>query len=868
MESSKPKSRKSLPIFAKCLLILMGSSMLIAAALMLTAERGYRDIATFSIDTLAKGLTEVSAEQVAGAVKFKDTNAITERLNDVVETTGMIRSYVILDAEGETIVAYPEGIDASVAADLKRLAGQSVEAEDTAQAEEGFSIGTPIRFGKDNAIIGSLSIDWQPDQIFTHIEDERLKNIAISLVLVLVLATAAGFLIRRMVTKPLDHLTQRTVGMAEGDLTSEVPELSRSDEIGVTAQAIEELRGNLDNAEAGRLDAMFQRAGFQSSGTPTIICDLNLVVTHANRAFLRFAGSHIAQFQERFPGFDPENFIGTSPDILHAPLEQVRAKIAGLSFPHQAESNFGELLFDLTLNEVLDESGAVCGYVIEYENVTETRKTSAILEALEEAQLRADFDSEGVLVELNPQFRDLLRTQSLPDAQMNTVLHDEHGVSLSDQIRDGRAIFGRFQVSPLGETFLLDGSLSPVRTKAGRITGYVLLGSDVTKAAQELNRATEETERLNAEQAVVDAALREALSHLSEGDLKYRIETEFGREYESLRANFNSAVAALDVAVSAILESADTILGEADNVSSAADNLSKRTEQQAATLEETAAAVSELTSSVASAAEGANNAQKVVTTARQNAETSGHVVQEAVDAMGQIESSSTQISRIIGVIDEIAFQTNLLALNAGVEAARAGDAGRGFAVVASEVRSLAQRSSDAAHEITDLISTSGEHVKKGVSLVDKAGQALNEIVGSVGDIAEHVTAIAASAQEQSTGLDEINTAMGQLDQVTQQNVAMFEETMAATQTVHSEANTLVGVTSRFECSRSNTTAGRAAPAPRFESARQSGRTQAGAHTTSQTGSPAAGDTRPPMIDGNAALKLQEETFQNDDWEEF
>lgn len=868
MDSQAPSTRKSLPIFAKCLIILVGASLMIAGALTLNAERGYNDIATFSVDTLAKGLTEVSAEQVGGSLKFKDVAAIQGRLANVTETTGMVKSYVVVDSKGTVVAAFPEDLGEAATAALSSQAVRTIEFEGTVLSDDGFSIAAPIRFGKKNELIGGLAIEWQPDQIFTYIENQRLQNTGLSLALVLVLATAAGFLIRGMVTKPLEQLTERTVAMADGDLGSDVPQHDRGDEIGVTAQAIEHLRKNLDGAEAARLDAAFQRAGFQSSGTPTIICNAELVVTHANRAFRRFARQHIAEFQARCSDFDPEDFLNTAPDIFHAPLTEARQSLAGLEFPHEAEIGFGRMLFDLKLNEVLDENGVASGYVVEYENVTETRKTAAILKALEEAQLRADFDRDGRLLRLNDSFLNALNTGSVPEAEMADIIRNEDGAPPDASLRLDTPSFGKFQVSLLGTELHLEGSLSPVRTKGGTVTGFVLLGTDITRSLSELAAATRETERLNAEQAIVDAALREALTKLSEGDLKFRIETKFGADYDSLRMNFNSAVEALDGAVSAILDSADIILGEADNVSTAADDLSKRTEQQAATLEETAAAISELTTSVASAADGAKNAQEVVTAARENAETSGHVVQEAVDAMGEIETSSDQISRIIGVIDEIAFQTNLLALNAGVEAARAGDAGRGFAVVASEVRALAQRSSDAAHEITDLISTSGEHVKKGVSLVDRAGKALSEIVESVGDIAEHVTSIAVSTQQQSTGLDEINTAMDQLDQVTQRNVAMFEETMAATQTVQSEASTLVGVTSRFECNRVAANSAGKNLAPTFESARH----KAATSERSDEEHLEPKDERPPAqlpgTQGNLALTPQEETFQDDNWEEF
>ena len=850
------KKSRSLPIFAKCMLILVAACGIVAGLLTVSAERGYSDIATFSIDTLAKSLTEVSADQISGSLKFKDQAAIQQRLLQVVESTQMVAGFTVIGSDGQVVASYPENISAEESNMLATLASSAIERGETALTDDGFSIAAPVLFGKkEKTVIGGLAIHWVPDVIFAEIASQRLNKILGGVLIVFLLAALSGLFLRRMITKPLQSLSSRTASMAENDYTSNVPGHDRGDEIGVTAQALEGLRNKLEAAEDSRIDAAFQRAGFQASATPMIICDQDLKVTHSNTAFLRFSQENFADFKSKDPQFEPANIIGRTPEIFHETRETACQTLRHTDFPFEAELLFGEMLTTLTVNEVMGEDGSVTGYVIEYANATEERKTSAILAALEQTQMRADFDGKGRLQRLNPQFMKSLGVTHVPDEELSGFLSTSQGLPVWETIQKGNPIFEQFKISIAGDVRILDGGLSPVTDRMGRNSGYVLLGTDVTDATRELSAATEANAEMIAAQKAVDAALQDALTQLSNGDLKVRIKTEFTENYEPLRINFNAAVQALDDAISEILESADTILSEADNVSSAADDLSKRTEHQAATLEETAAAISQLTSSVSSAAAGASNANKVVTSARDHAETSGQVVQQAVDAMGEIENSSNQISRIIGVIDEIAFQTNLLALNAGVEAARAGDAGRGFAVVASEVRSLAQRSSEAAQEITDLISASGEHVRKGVSLVDKAGQALSEIVGSVGNITEHVSAITASTQEQSTGLDEINIAMNQLDQVTQKNVAMFEETMAATQTVTAEANTLVGVTSRFECNRASNAPISKAPTPTFETARSA--------RPAPTKPDIGATTVSPTIQGNLA-----EAVQDEDWEEF
>jgi methyl-accepting chemotaxis protein len=375
------------------------------------------------------------------------------------------------------------------------------------------------------------------------------------------------------------------------------------------------------------------------------------------------------------------------------------------------------------------------------------------------------------------------------------------------------------------------------------------------RAAAEAERAKNEAEREIAakQQAFVVESVATGLSTLASGDLVFRLNAAFAPEYEKLRGDFNDAMDKLQETMKIIASNTQGIRGGGEEISHAADDLSRRTEQQAASLEETAAALDQITATVRKTSDGAIEARSVVATAKGDAEHSGEVVRQAVEAMSAIEKSSHQISQIIGVIDEIAFQTNLLALNAGVEAARAGDAGRGFAVVASEVRALAQRSADAAKEIKALISASSQQVKQGVDLVGETGKALERIVTQVNQINGVVTEIAASAQEQATGLNQVNTAVNQMDQVTQQNAAMVEQSTAATHALANEAEELANLVAQFKVGADATAAIRhAAPARRPATAPAPQATRTALKTTGR---------------GGAALKPAPAPV-DDAWEEF
>ncbi|MDB5545664.1 MAG: methyl-accepting chemotaxis protein [Hyphomicrobiales bacterium] len=317
--------------------------------------------------------------------------------------------------------------------------------------------------------------------------------------------------------------------------------------------------------------------------------------------------------------------------------------------------------------------------------------------------------------------------------------------------------------------------------------------ADLQRARHEAEQRAQEDER----RAVV-GALAEALDQLAAGRFVFRIEAPFPAEYRKLKDDFNEAIASLEGVVGAIANAADSTRLGTGEIAGSADNLSQRAAAQAASLEEMVAALTAMTGGFRSTAEGADKARQSVGDVRADAQGSGEIVNRAVEAMSAIHASAADISKIIVVIDEIAFQTSLLALNAGVEAARAGDAGRGFAVVAQEVRALAQRSAESAKEIKTLISASTHQVDMGVSLVGETGQALARITGKVGEIDSLVSGIASAAKDQAHRLAEINSAANEMDMSTRQNAALAEEMTTVGRNLATEAQDLSDLVGRFE----------------------------------------------------------------------
>ena len=372
-------------------------------------------------------------------------------------------------------------------------------------------------------------------------------------------------------------------------------------------------------------------------------------------------------------------------------------------------------------------------------------------------------------------------------------------------VRPVRRLTAAIERLASGETH--EGSVaSDARDEVGAMSRAVAGAIDEAKRQAELqrqddfNRAEErralaeatEMERAARSQALEQAlgALDTGLAALSAGDLRFRIRQPLDGDFDTLRLAFDRSIEALETLVSLVGENANVIDEGCSELRVAADDLAQRTSGQAAALEQAAAALEEVASAVKTSSAGADEAQRSADEANRTSAEAARIVVETVTAMNEIARSSDRIGHIITVIDEIAFQTNLLALNAGVEAARAGEAGRGFAVVAQEVRELAQRSASAAKEIKSLVALASNDVAKGVVLVGRTGEALTGIERQVETVNRQVLAIARSAKEQSAALAEITATVCQLDQITQQNASMVEQTTAASATLAVEAGKL------------------------------------------------------------------------------
>ncbi len=588
--------------------------------------------------------------------------------------------------------------------------------------------------------------------------------------------------------------------------------------------------------ESGGTDMLgFYLGALDQSQNNILLCDRNLVITYANSTAQKTLVTLEAEIKKVLPKFNAAAIIGVCIDDFHVdPSKQRRILSNPANMPHRADIQIGPLTLSLLVTAIMSPAGEYLGNALEWADVTEKRRLET-----EMSRLKASLDnarsnvlvcdrSYTIVYANNQSVTTLRRLEAdiqkvMPGFSVAKVVGsniDQYHKNPTHQRRlldnpQNLPYRTEIKIGPL----TLDLAVAAIMSEKGDYLGNVVEWADVSaqkKAQVEIDKligaaaAGQLSERINAEEfegffkslsqgvnKMLDAVvtpLHEAqtvLTAMAANDLTKTMTGHYQGEFEQMKSSLNGAMSTLSTAIATVRDGAESVTAGAEQITKGNEDLSQRTSEQASALEETSASMEEMTSTVKQNADNAKQANQLAIAARDIADKGGSVTVRAVEAMGEINKSSKKIADIITVIDEIAFQTNLLALNAAVEAARAGEHGRGFAVVAAEVRNLAQRSATAAKEIKGLINESIQRVNDGSELVNQSGKTLEEIVGSVKRVTDIIAEITAASQEQAQGIDQVNKAIMQMDETTQQNAALVEETTSASQSMKDQAQELM-----------------------------------------------------------------------------
>ncbi|WEK04440.1 MAG: methyl-accepting chemotaxis protein [Candidatus Devosia phytovorans] len=522
--------------------------------------------------------------------------------------------------------------------------------------------------------------------------------------------------------------------------------------------------------------------------------NLDGTIITANDNFLAALGYQLSEIQGKHHRIfvDPEE--ANSPEYKQFWTDLAHGQFQSAAYRRIAKGG-REVWIQATYNPVFDKRGKPIKVIKFATDITQQKNQSADHEAqiaaISRAQAVIEFGLDGTIRNANENFLATLgySLDEITGRHHRMFVDPTHASSAEyrqfwERLRSGEYVAGEFQrVGKNGQPIWIQASYNPVLDAQGRPVKVVKFATDIT-------------ERKRAEGII--AQLSSSLAKMAEGDLSGRIDTEFTGEYEQLRQAFNRSLSRLLDIVSSLRSTSRSLKNATGEILAGANDLSERTTKQAATIEETSASVEQLSSAVHANADRAATASQKAKAVATSATEGGSVMSQANTAMDAIESSSAKISNIIGLIDDIAFQTNLLALNASVEAARAGDAGKGFAVVAVEVRRLAQSAAQASSEVKVLIEASASEVKAGSRLVGQVASKLKDIVTGAQESSALIDSIAQANSEQSSSLGEVSVAVRLMDEMTQHNAALVEETNAAIEQTEAQASELDHIVEIFK----------------------------------------------------------------------
>jgi len=561
-----------------------------------------------------------------------------------------------------------------------------------------------------------------------------------------------------------------------------------------------------ENVQNLRNELSVAKAMSENSPINIMMADKNLTITYVNPASLETLRTLAAHLPCK-----PEEVIGQTIDIFHKdPAYQRRILSNPQNLPVRTNIELGDQTADLLVSATYDEAGEYLGPMVTWEVVTEklrlevsAAEKTAIVENAPINILLADLN--GTITYMNPASEKTLRTIEhvlpIPVAKIVGASYDIFHKNPAHQRRvlgDPSNLPVNTQIEIEGE--YLDLQASAIYDKDGNYTGPMVAWSLVTEQVKAQQAEEERNEREREEQAELRHNVDQILAVVqaaAEGDLTQRADLKRDDAIGKLADGIDRMIADLRDIISQVVDSGMQFAEGASVIAENSQNLAQGAQTQSASVEEMSASIEQLTRSIDSVKDNASEANRMAGDTSTMAEEGGNAVQKSIEAMELIKTSSEQISEIIQVISEIASQTNLLALNAAIEAARAGEHGLGFAVVADEVRKLAERSSEAAKEISSLIKESTQRVSDGSTLSEQTGAALEKIIAGVSSTADKISEIATATVEQAQNANEVAGAIQQVSGVTEQSAAASEEMASSSEELGAQATMLRELVSRF-----------------------------------------------------------------------